>query len=99
MVRFVDDIFLSEVWISEVFRPLFVLWVLLFVYVLVQMFNINTIHIRHSATHLIFHFLLVCAFSAPPPKVFPDWVLTPNELIIDPPDDLSVTMAEMEAYI
>ena len=37
--------------------------VLLCVYGLVKMFNLNTIHIRHSAMHLIFHFFLVCAFS------------------------------------
>ena len=99
MVRFVDDIFLSEVWISEVFLPLFVSCVLLGVYGLVQIFNLNTIHSRRSETHQMYHFFLICAFSVRPPKAFPAWLLPPNELIIDPLDDLSVTMAEMEAYI
>ena len=99
MVRFVNDIFLSEVWISEVFRPLFVSWVLLCVYGLVQMLNLNTIHSRNSATHLIFKFSLVCAFSARPPKAFPAWLLPSNELMVDPPDAPSVTMAEMESSI
>ena len=91
--------FLYAVWISEVFRTLFVLCVLLCAYGLVQMFNLNTIHIRHSVTHLIFHFLLVCAFSVRPPKAFPSWLLPPNDLMVDPPDDLLVTMVEMEASI
>ena len=63
------------------------------------MFNLNTIHSRHSATHLILHFLLVYAFSAHIPKEFPAWILPPNELMVDPPDDLLVTIAEMEASI
>ena len=63
------------------------------------MFNLCTIHSRHSATHLIFHFFLVCAFSTRPPKAFPSFLLTPNELMVDPPDDLLVTMAETEASI
>ena len=99
MVRFVNGIFLSKVWVSEVFRPFFVLCVLLRVYGLVHMFSLNTIHSRHSAMHLIFHFFLVCAFSALPPKAFPDWLLPPNEIILNPPDDSLVTMAEMENSI
>ena len=99
MLRFVNDIFFSEVWISEVFRPLFVSCVLLCVYGLVQMFNLNNIHSRHSTTHIIFSFFLVCDFSALPPKEFPSWLLSTNELMVDPPDDLSITMAKMEASI
>ena len=99
MVSFVDDLFLSKVWISEVFRPLFILCVLLWVYGLVQMLNLNTIHSRHYATQLIFQFFLVCAFSARPPKAFPSCTLPPNELMVDPPDDPLVTMDEMEASI
>ena len=99
MVRFVNGIFLSKVWISEVFRTLFVLCILLCVYGLVQMFNWNTIHSWHSVTHLISHFFLVYAFSARPPKAFPARMLPPNELMVDPPDDPLVTMAEMEAFI
>ena len=99
MVRFVDDIYFSEVWISEVFRPLFVSWVLLCVYGLVKIFNLNTIHSRNSVTHLIFNFLLVCNFFARPPKAFSTWLLPPNELMVDPLNDLLVTMAEMEASI
>ena len=49
--------------------------------------------------HPIFHFFLVCAFSARPLKAMPAWLLPPNELIVDPPDDPLVTMAEMEASI
>ena len=56
MVRFVDDIFLSRFWISEVFRTLFFSCVLLCVHRLVQMFNLNTIHSRRSATHQMRHF-------------------------------------------
>ena len=63
------------------------------------MFNLNTIHSRHSATHLIFHFFLVYAFSARPLKAFSAWMFPPNELMVDPPDDPLVTMAEMEASI
>ena len=63
------------------------------------MFNLNTIHSRHSATYLIFHFFLVCAFSARPPKEFPARVLPPNELMVEPPDDLLVAISEMEASI
>ena len=99
MVCFVDDIFLSGVWIYEVFRPLFFLCVMLCVYVLVQMFNLKTIHSRHSAMHLLFHFFLICAFSARPLNAFPDWLLPPNELMVDLPDEPLVTMAEMEASI
>ena len=99
MVRFVYDIFLSKVWISKVFCPLFVSWVLLCVYGLVQLFNLNTIHSRRSATHQMPHFFLICSFSALPLKAFPAWLLPPNELIVDLPDDPSITMAEMEASI
>ena len=99
MVRCVDDIFLSKVWISEVFRPLFVWCVLLCVYGLVQMFNLNTIHCRRSSTHPMLQFFLICAFSASPPKVFTSCLLPNNELMVDPPDDPSVTMAEMEVSI
>ena len=99
MVRFVYDIFLSEVWISELFRPLFFSCVLLCVYGLVQMFNLNTIHARRSATHQMPHFFLICAFSVRLPKAFPAWIFPPNELMVDPPDDPSITMAEMEASI
>ena len=45
------------------------------------------------------HFFLICAFSARPPKAFPAWLLPLNELIFDPPDDLSVTIDEEEASI
>ena len=99
MVRFVDDIFLSEVWISEVFRPLFVSCVLLCVYGLVQMINLKTIHSRRSATHQIPHSFLICTFSDLPPKDFPAWLLPPNELMVDLPDYLLVTMAKTEASI
>ena len=99
MVFFVDDIFLSKVWISEVFRSLFVSCVLLCVYGLVQMFHLNTIHSRRSATHQMPQFFVIFAFSAGPSKAFPAWLLTPNELMVDPPDDPSVTMAKMEAFI
>ena len=34
-----------------------------------------------------------------PPKEFPSWLLPPNELMVDLPDYLSVTMAKMEASI
>ena len=63
------------------------------------MFNLKTIHSRHYAKRLIFHFFLVCAFSARAPKAFPAWMLPPNEPMVDPPDDLLVTIAEMEAFI
>ena len=99
MVRFVDDVFLSKVWIYEVFRPLFVSCILLCVYGLVHMFILNTTHSRRSATHQMPQFFLICAFSVRPPKAFPTWMLPPNELMVDPPDDLSETMAEMEASI
>ena len=99
MVSFVDDIFLSEVCISEVFWPLFVSCVLLCVYELLQMLNLNTIHSRNSEMHLIFHFFLICAFYARHPKTFPVCLLTPNELMVDLPDDPSVTIAKMEASI
>ena len=99
MVLFINDIFLSEVLISEVLQHLFVSCVLLCVYGLVQMFNLNTIHSKHSTTHLIFNFSLVCALYARPPKAFPAWMLPPNELMVDPPVDLLVTMDEMEASI
>ena len=45
------------------------------------------------------NFFLICAFSARPPKAFPDWLLPSNELMVDPPDDPLVTIAEMEASI
>ena len=99
IVSFVDDIFLSGVWISEVFWPLFVSCVLLCVYGLIQMFNLKTIHSRHSATHQIFHFFLICALSARSPKASPAWFFPPNEIMVDPPDDPLVTMAEIEASI
>ena len=99
IVRFADDIFLSEVWISEVFRPLFVLCFLLCVYGLVNMFNLNTIYSRRSATHEMPHFFLICAFYALPPKAFLAWMLPPNELMVDPPDDTSVTMDKTVASI
>ena len=91
--------FLSGVWISEVFWPLCASCVLLCVYGLVQMFNLNTIHSRHSATHLRFHFFLACVFSERPLKAFPYGLLPPNEIRVDPPDDTSVTMAKMEGSI
>ena len=99
MGRFVDDIFLSGVWISEVFRTLFFSCVLLCVYGLVHIFNLNTTHSRHSVTHLIFHFFLVCAFSAHPSKAFPAWLLLPNDIMVEPPDYPLLTMVEMEASI
>ena len=63
------------------------------------MFNLNAIHSRHSVTRLIFHFFLVYAFSARPPKAFPTWMLPPNELMVDPPDEPSVNMAKIEASV
>ena len=81
------------------FRPLFVPCVLLCAYGLVKMFNLNTIHSRHSATHLIFHFFLVFSLSARPPKAFPAWLFPPNEIMVDLPDDPLVNMAEMKASI
>ena len=99
MVRFVRDIFFPKVWISEVFRPWFVPCVLLCVYGSVQIFNLNTIHSRRSAMHQRPHFLLICAFSARPPKAFLAWLLPRNELMFDPPDELLLTMAKMEASI
>ena len=63
------------------------------------MFNLNTIHSRHSATHQIFHFFFVCAFSGRPSKAFISWLLPPNELMVDPPNDPLVTMDEMENSI
>ena len=99
MVRFVDDIFLSEVWISEVFRPLFVSCVLLGLYGLIQVPSLNTIHSRHYKTHQMPHFFWICAFSERPPKAFPAWLMPPNELMVDPPDDPLVTMAEIEAFV
>ena len=99
MVGFFNHIFLSEVCISKVLRPLFFLCVLLCVYGLVQMFNLNIIHSRRSATHQMPHFFLICAFSALPQKALPAWLLPPNELMVDLPDDPSVTMAKMEASI
>ena len=81
------------------FRSLFVLCVLLCVYGLVQTFNLNTFHSRRSATHKMPHFFLICAFSSLPPKSLPDWLLPPNELMVDLPDDPLVTMAAMEASI
>ena len=67
MVRFVDDIFLSEVGISEVFWPLFVSCVLLCVYGLLQLLKINIIHSRRSATQQMPHFFnkmcLLCTTS------------------------------------
>ena len=99
MVRFVDELFLSEVWISEVLRPLFVSCVFLCVHGLVQMFNLNTIHSRRSATHKIPHLFLICAFSALPPKALPSWQFPPNKLMVDLPDDPSVTMAKIEGSI
>ena len=99
MVCFVDDVFLSGDSISELFQPLFVLCILLCMYGLVQMFNLNTIYSMHSVTHQMPHFFLICDFSALPPKEFPDWLLPPNDLMVDPPDDPLVTMAEMEASI
>ena len=99
MVHFVNDIFLSEVWISEVLWSLFVSCVLVDVYGLVQIFNWITIHSRHSTTHEMTHFLLVCDFSALPTKELLAYLLPPNELMVNSPDDPSVTMAEMEDYI
>ena len=84
---------------SEVFRPLSASCVLLCVYILVHMFNLNTIHSRSSATHQMPQFFLICASSARPPMALPAWLLPPNELMADPPDYLSVTMAKMEASI
>ena len=85
MVRFVEDIFLSKVWISEVLRPLFVLCVLLCVYGLVQMLNLNIIHSMGSATHQMPNLFLIYAFSSRPLKAFPSWMLPPNMLMVDPP--------------
>ena len=34
-----------------------------------------------------------------PPKVFPSWLLPPNKLMVDPPDDPLVTMDKMKASI
>ena len=99
MVSFVDDISLSKVWISEVFWTLFVLCVLLYVYRLLQMFNLNTIRSRRSTTHQMPQFFLICALSARPPKAFLAWLLLPNEIMVDFPDDPSVTMTKMEASI
>ena len=70
MVNFVDNIFLSEVWISEVLRPFFVWCVFLCVYELVQMFNLNTIHSRRSATHKMpASFFLNLYLLCPSPKI------------------------------
>ena len=99
MVRFVGDIFLSGVLISEVFGSLFVLYVLLCVYGLVLMLNLNTIHSRRSVMHQMLYLFLSCVFSVHPLKAFPAWMLPPNELMVDPPDYPSVTMAKMEASI
>ena len=78
MVRFVDDIFLSQVLISEVFRTLFVLCVLLYVYLLIQVFILNTIHSRHSTTQQISHFYYSVPSQYAPwshyhPGCFPQW--------------------------
>ena len=44
-------------------------------------------------------FLNMCIISTPLPKELPAWLLPPNELMVDPHDDPSVTMAEMEAFV
>ena len=63
------------------------------------MYNINTIHIRNSATHLTFHFFYSVPSLHASQKASPAWLFTFNELMVDPSDDPLVTMDEMEASI